>query len=79
MYYETMIGLFKQIPTMKYKTLSQSENIQLLLTDIGGAWYMKKLVRSYQHFKKHKLSKKAQDKYDKIKRNLHTANRNWNH
>ena len=28
--------------------------------------------------KKHNLSKKAQDKYYKIKSNLQTANRNWN-
>ena len=29
--------------------------------------------------RKHKLSKKAQEKGDKIKRKLHTANRNWNY
>ena len=37
MYHESMIELFKQIPTMKSKPLSQDQNHQLLLTNIGGA------------------------------------------
>ena len=38
MYHEDIIELFKQIPTIKSKPLSQDKNLQLLLTDIGGVW-----------------------------------------
>ena len=41
MYHEDMIDLFKQIPTMKSKPLSQDKNHQLILTYIGGSWYTK--------------------------------------
>ena len=50
-YHEAMIELFKQIPTMKSRPLSQYKKHQFLLTDVGSSWYMKKLVRSYHHFK----------------------------
>ena len=40
-----MIQLFKQKPTMKYKPLSQDTKRQLLFTDIGSAWYMKKISK----------------------------------
>ena len=30
----------KKIPSKKSKTLSRDKNHQLLLTDIGGAWYL---------------------------------------
>ena len=36
MYHEAIIKLFKQIPTIKSKPLSQKKN-QLILADIGGA------------------------------------------
>ena len=42
------------------------------MTYIGGEWYMKTTLR------KMKRSKKAQDKYDIIKRNLQASNQNWN-
>ena len=73
-----MIDLFIQIPTMKSKLLGQYKNIQLLLTDIAGAWYMKKMSKKLPPLKKQKLSKKAQQKNDKIKINIQTANWNWN-
>ena len=31
---------FKQIPTMKSKPLSHDKKHQLILTYIGGAWYL---------------------------------------
>ena len=39
---ESMKELFKQIPTMKSKPLSHNEKHQMLLTYIGGEWYMEK-------------------------------------
>ena len=38
--HEDMKKLFKQIPTMKSKSLSHDKKIQLPLTDIGGEWYL---------------------------------------
>ena len=43
MYYDAIIELFKEISTMKSKLISQDKKDQLLLTDIGGSWYIKKL------------------------------------
>ena len=44
MYHEAMKILFKKIPTNKSKPLSHNKKHQLLLTDIGGAWYLTYLV-----------------------------------
>ena len=41
-YNEAITKLF-EIPTKKSKPLSQDKNHQLLLTDIGSAWYMKNM------------------------------------
>ena len=71
-----MTELFKQIPTMKYKPLIRDTNIQLPLSDIGGAWYMKKKSKKLLPLNEQKISKKAHEKYYKILRNLQTAN--WN-
>ena len=49
-----------------------------LLTYIGGEWYMKKMGEKVPPPRKQELSKKAQEKYYKINRNLHTSNRNLN-
>ena len=78
MYHEVMIKLLKQTKNMKSKSLSQDKNLQLILTDIGSTWYMKKMSKKLPPLGKQKLSKKAQDKYDRIKRNLQTSNSNWN-
>ena len=40
MYKKDMKKLFKQIPTMKSKQLSQNKKHQKILTEIGGGWYM---------------------------------------
>ena len=45
MYHEAMVDLFKQIPTMISKPLTKDKKIQLILTDIGGARYMKKMIK----------------------------------
>ena len=79
MYHEDMIYLFKQMPTMKSKPLSQDKNHQLILTDIGGLWYMKKMSKNLTPLLKQKLSKKSQEKDDKIKSNIYASNRNWNY
>ena len=78
MYNEDMIELFKKIPTTKSKPLSQDRKHQLLLTDIGGVWNMKKISNNLPPLKKQNISKKSQEKDDKIKKNLQTSNRNWN-
>ena len=52
MYNEDMIELFKQIPTTKSKPLSQDRKHQLLLTDIGGVWNMKKISNNLPPLKK---------------------------
>ena len=49
-----MIHIFKQIQTMKSKRLSRDKNLQLLLIDLP-------LI-------KQKVSKKSQEKDDKIKK-----------
>ena len=63
---------------MKSNPLSQDKNLQFLLTDIGGVWYMKKMSKKLLALKKYNISKKSQEKGDKIKRNIQTYNRNWN-
>ena len=42
MYHDAMIELFKQIPDMKSRLLSQDKNLYLLLPFIGSSWYKKK-------------------------------------
>ena len=42
--HEAMKKLFKQIPTMKSKPISHDKKDQLLLTDIGGAYYLTHLA-----------------------------------
>ena len=62
---------------MKSKPLSQYKQHQFPLKDIGGTWY-KKILKKLTPLRKHKRIKNAQDKDYEIKRNLQTANRNWN-
>ena len=63
---------------MKSKPLSHDKKHHKLLTYIGSHWYMKKMTKGLPPIRKQTLSKKAQNKNDKIKGKLHTANRNWN-
>ena len=56
-----------KIPAIKYKQLSQDKQLQLILTDIDVACYVKKISNKLPALYKHNVSKNAQDKYDKIK------------
>ena len=54
--HEAMKKLFKKIPTMKSKPLSQDKKHQLLFNDIGGACYLTHL-EAWEYFlliRKHK-------------------------
>ena len=44
MCHEDMKFLFKQIPNMNSKPLSHDKKDQLILTDIGGEWYLTHLA-----------------------------------
>ena len=41
-----MIELFKKIPNIKSKPLSQDKKHQFPLSGIGGAWYMEKISKN---------------------------------
>ena len=48
------------------------------LHDIGGGWYVNKLVQKIPPLKKRKLNKKPQKEEDEIKRILTEDNQYWN-
>ena len=48
------------------------------MTDIGGGWYLKKCARGLPPLNRTKLSKKAQDRHDIIKKK-YESNRWWNY
>ena len=48
-YSTAMKDMFKQIPTMMTKTLSTRQKVHKLMTEIGGGWYVEKLLRDYHH------------------------------
>ena len=73
-----MIDLLRKIPTKKSEPHSQDKKFQLLLADIGGAWYTRKSIQKIPQLRKQKISKKAQYNYCKVKRNLQTNHWNWN-
>ena len=54
--------MFKQIPTMMTKPLSQRQKFQKLMTEIGGGWYMGKITKGKPPLIIPKLSKKSQEK-----------------
>ena len=41
--------MFKQIPTMMTRSLSQKQKVQKHMTEVSGGWYMEKLQRDYHH------------------------------
>ena len=41
--------MFKQIPLTMIKALSPKQKVQKLMTEIGGGWYMEKVIREYHH------------------------------
>ena len=48
-YSTTMKEMFKRIYTTMTKPLSPRQKVQKFMTDIGGGWYMGKLLRGYHH------------------------------
>ena len=46
---ELDINLFKQIPQTIKKPLTPKQKFQKIMTDIGGGWYMEKVIRDYHH------------------------------
>ena len=41
--------IFKQIPTMMTRSLSQKQKVQKHMTEVSGGLYMEKLQRDYHH------------------------------
>ena len=58
MYFDTMKGMFQNIPVKLPKTLSLKEIHKTLLHAIGGEWYMEKMNEKLQPLKRQKLIKK---------------------
>ena len=48
------------------------------MTDIGGGWYKGKNSRGLPPLRITKISKKAQERQDEIKKKLYEANKWWN-
>ena len=76
-YVNAMKQMFKQIPLTMKKVLNPKQKVQKLVTDIGGGWYMEKLLRGYPH-RITELSKNTQGKQDGIHKELYEANKWWN-
>ena len=49
MYNKSMKYMFKTIPTKMTKPFSPKQKFQKLMTEIGGGWYMEKLLMYYHH------------------------------
>ena len=60
MYTHFMKELFQKIPVELPNQPSPKEKFQSLLHDIGGGWYVEKLVQNLPPLKKSKLSKKKE-------------------
>ena len=74
MCFVAMKNMFQKIPVELPKPPIPKEKHQSLLHDIRGCWYMNILSDKLPPLKKTKLSKKAQEKEEEIKRNLQEAN-----
>ena len=48
-YITAMKEMIKQIPLTMIKSLTPKQKFQKLMTDIGGGWYMGKLLRDSLH------------------------------
>ena len=70
--------MFQKIPVKLSKLYILKERCKKLLHAIGGEWYMNKSNEKIPTQKKRKLSKKSQEKENKIKINLKMADQNWN-
>ena len=49
-YFNAMTEIFKQIPRTMKKSLTPEQTFQKIMTDIGGGWYIGKLLRDYHHW-----------------------------
>ena len=77
-YINAMKEMFMQIPQIFEISLTPKQEIQKLMTDIGGGWYMGNSARGLPPLKKTKPSKKSQERQDVIQKKLFEANRWWN-
>ena len=64
-----MKDMFVQIPQTVKIVLTPKQKVQKLMTDIGGGWYMDKSARGLPPLRRTRLSKKAQERQDKIQKN----------
>ena len=48
-YSTAMKEMFNQIPLTMIKALSPKQKVQKLMIEIGGGWYMLKVLREYLH------------------------------
>ena len=48
-YINAMKDMSRQIPQTIKIALTPKQKVQKLMTDIGGGWYMEKLLRDYHH------------------------------
>ena len=48
-YSTAMKDMFNQIPLTMIKALSPKQKVQKLMIEIGGGWYMLKVLREYLH------------------------------
>ena len=44
-----MKDMFRQVPQTIKISLTPKQKVQKLITDIGGGWCMKKVLRGYDH------------------------------
>ena len=61
-----MKNVFKTIPTMITKILSQKQKVKKLMTEIGGACYRKKIIKRLAPLNIPKISKTSQEMEDEI-------------
>ena len=66
--------MFKQIYTTMTKPLSPKQKVQKLMTEIGGGWCMKKIVKGLPPLRISEINQRTQDKEDEIKK-LYEANK----
>ena len=65
-----MKEMFKQIPTTVTEPIIPKQKFQKFMTEIGGGLYMEKITKGLTTLRRPKLSKKAQQKEDEIKKTI---------
>ena len=48
-YITAMKEIFNQIPQTLIKVLTPKQKVQKVMTEIGGGWYVKKMLRDHLH------------------------------